>query len=99
MLNIILWLIVGGVIGWVASIIMRTNAQQGAFMNIVVGVIGAFLGGWLLAPLFGAGTINQGDFSPMSLLVSLIGAVVLLAVVNLFRGRGRGGATHRPAMR
>ena len=88
MLNLIVWLVVGGIIGWVASIIMKTNARQGALMNIVVGVIGAFLGGLVLAPIFGAGTINQGDFSPMSLLVSLIGAVVLLAVVNLFR-RGR----------
>jgi uncharacterized membrane protein YeaQ/YmgE (transglycosylase-associated protein family) len=92
MFNLIVWLIVGGLIGWVASIIMRTNAQQGAIMNVVVGVIGAMLGGWLLSPLFGAATINRGDFSPMSLVVSLIGAVVLLAIVNLFRGRGRGRA-------
>jgi uncharacterized membrane protein YeaQ/YmgE (transglycosylase-associated protein family) len=91
MFNIIVWLIVGGLIGWVASIIMKTNAQQGAVLNVVVGVIGAFLGGMLLAPMFGAGTINSGDFSIMSLLVSLIGAVILLAIVNLFRrGRGRG---------
>jgi len=93
MFNLIAWLIVGGLIGWVASIIMKTNAQQGAILNIVVGVIGAFLGGLLLAPLFGAGTINQGDFSVMSLVVSLLGAVILLAVVNLFRRRrltGRG---------
>jgi uncharacterized membrane protein YeaQ/YmgE (transglycosylase-associated protein family) len=100
MFNLIVWLIVGGLVGWVASIIMKTNAQQGALLNVVVGVIGAFLGGVLLAPLFGAGTINQGDFSPMSLLVSLIGAVVLLAVVNLFRrGRTTGRATghhHHP---
>jgi uncharacterized membrane protein YeaQ/YmgE (transglycosylase-associated protein family) len=88
MLNIIVWLVVGGLIGWVASIIMKTNAQQGALMNIVVGIIGAFLGGFLIAPFVGAGTINQGDFSVMSLVVSLIGAVALLAVVNLFR-RGR----------
>lgn len=87
MLNIIVWLVVGGLIGWVASIIMKTNAQQGALMNIVVGVIGAFLGGLLIAPFVGAGTINQGDFSVMSLVVSLIGAVVLLAVVNFFRRR------------
>jgi uncharacterized membrane protein YeaQ/YmgE (transglycosylase-associated protein family) len=91
MLNMIVWLVVGGLIGWVASMIMGTNARQGALMNIVVGVIGAFLGGVLLAPMFGTGTINQGDFSIMSMLVSLIGAVVLLAVVNLIRrGRGRG---------
>lgn len=88
MLNIIVWLAVGGLIGWVASIIMKTDAQQGALLNIVVGIAGAFLGGMLLSPLIGAGTINQGDFSFMSLIVSLIGAVALLAVVNLVR-RGR----------
>jgi uncharacterized membrane protein YeaQ/YmgE (transglycosylase-associated protein family) len=87
MLNIIVWLVVGGLIGWVASIIMKTNAQQGALMNIVVGIIGAFLGGLVIAPFVGTGTINQGDFSVASLVVSLIGAVALLAVVNLFRRR------------
>lgn len=95
MLNFIVWLVVGGLIGWVASIIMRTNAQQGALLNVVVGIIGALLGGWLLAPLFGVGTINQSDFSVGSLLVSLAGAVILLAIVNLFRRRGRGSAAAR----
>jgi uncharacterized membrane protein YeaQ/YmgE (transglycosylase-associated protein family) len=100
MMNVIVWLVVGGLIGWVASMIMGTNARQGALMNIVVGVIGAFLGGLIISPLVGAGTINQGDFSVLSLVVSLVGAVVLLAVVNLFRrgraGRGvRGGAATR----
>jgi uncharacterized membrane protein YeaQ/YmgE (transglycosylase-associated protein family) len=95
MFNLIVWLIVGGLIGWVASIIMKTNAQQGAILNIVVGVVGAFLGGFLLGPLFGAGTINQGDLSIMSLMVSLLGAVILLAVVNLFRGRRASGVDHR----
>lgn len=84
-MNFIIWLIVGGLIGWVASMIMRTNAQQGVILNVVVGIIGAFLGGWLLAPMFGAGTINQNDFSLAGLLVSLLGAVVLLAIVNLVR--------------
>jgi uncharacterized membrane protein YeaQ/YmgE (transglycosylase-associated protein family) len=86
-MNFILWIIVGGLIGWIASIIMRTNAQQGVILNIVVGIIGALLAGLLLAPLFGTGTINQGDFSLSSLLVSLLGAVILLAIVNLFRRR------------
>lgn len=85
MINFIIWLIVGGVLGWIASMIMRTNAEQGMFLNIVVGIIGAMLGGWLLAPLFGTGTINQNDFSIAGLLVSLLGAVILLAIVNLFR--------------
>jgi uncharacterized membrane protein YeaQ/YmgE (transglycosylase-associated protein family) len=84
-MNFIIWIIVGGLLGWIASMIMRTNAEQGMFLNIVVGIIGALLGGWLLAPLFGTGTINQNDFSIGSLLVSLLGAVILLAIVNLFR--------------
>lgn len=83
--NFIVWLIVGGLIGWIASMIMGTNAQQGVLLNIVVGVVGAFLAGMLLTPLLGIGTLNQGNFSFPALLVSLVGAVVLLAVVNLFR--------------
>jgi uncharacterized membrane protein YeaQ/YmgE (transglycosylase-associated protein family) len=86
-MGFILWLIVGGLLGWVASMIMGTNDRQGIFLNIVVGIIGAFIGGLLLAPLFGTGTINAGDFSMGSLLVSLVGAVVLLAIVNFFRRR------------
>jgi uncharacterized membrane protein YeaQ/YmgE (transglycosylase-associated protein family) len=85
----IIWLVVGGIIGWLASIVMKTDGQQGIFLNIVVGVLGAFLGGWLLAPMFGAGTINQNNFSLPSLLISFIGAVLLLAAVNLFHGRTR----------
>ncbi|KRG68323.1 transglycosylase [Pseudoxanthomonas dokdonensis] len=89
-MGFILWLIVGGIIGWLASIIMRRDAQQGIILNIVVGIIGSFLGGWLIAPLLGSGTANSGDFSLMGLLASLIGAVILLLIVNLFtRGRAR----------
>jgi uncharacterized membrane protein YeaQ/YmgE (transglycosylase-associated protein family) len=87
-MNFIIWLIVGGIIGWLASMIMKTDAQQGIILNVVVGIVGAFLGGWLIAPLLGTGTINSGNFSIMGLLASLIGAVILLAIVNLFR-RGR----------
>lgn len=86
-MNLIIWLVVGGVIGWIASLIMKTDAQQGVLLNVVVGIIGALLGGWLLAPMFGTGTINQGDFSISGLLVSLVGAIVLLFVVNLIRRR------------
>jgi uncharacterized membrane protein YeaQ/YmgE (transglycosylase-associated protein family) len=85
MVNFIIWVIVGGLIGWVASIIMRTDAQQGLLLNIIVGIIGAFLAGLVLTPLFGIGTINQGEFSLPGLLISLLGAVILLAIVNLFR--------------
>lgn len=89
-MNFIIWLIVGGIIGWVASLIMKRDAQQGIILNIVVGIIGSFLGGWLIAPLLGTGTVNSGDFSLMGLVSSLIGAVVLLLIINLFtRGRAR----------
>jgi uncharacterized membrane protein YeaQ/YmgE (transglycosylase-associated protein family) len=86
-MGFILWLIVGGVVGWLASLIMKTDGQQGILLNVVVGIVGAFIGGLLISPLLGAGTINEG-FSVMSVVVSLIGAVILLAIVNLFR-RGR----------
>ena len=88
MINWILIIIVGGILGWLASIVMRTDAQQGILLNIVVGIVGAILGGLVLAPLIGGGSITQGDFSISSLLVSLLGAIILLAIVNLFR-RGR----------
>jgi uncharacterized membrane protein YeaQ/YmgE (transglycosylase-associated protein family) len=88
-MSFILWIVVGGLLGWVASMIMGTNDTQGKLLNIVVGIVGAFLSGLLLAPMLGTGTINQGDFSIGSLLVSLVGAVVLLWIVNLFRRRKR----------
>lgn len=84
-MNFIIWLIVGGLIGWVASMIMRTDAQQGVLLNIIVGIVGAFLGGLLIGPLLGTNDINNGDFSIMGLIVSLIGACILLAIVNFFR--------------
>jgi uncharacterized membrane protein YeaQ/YmgE (transglycosylase-associated protein family) len=84
-MNIIIWLVIGGLVGWVASMLMRTDGQQGILLNVVVGIVGAFIGGWLLAPMVGTGTINSGDFSVSGLAVSLVGAVLLLAVVNLVR--------------
>lgn len=86
-MGIIIWLIVGGIVGWLASMIMKTDAQQGILMNVIVGIVGAFIGGLLIGPLLGAGSINDG-FSVMSFVVSLLGAIILLAIVNLFR-RGR----------
>ena len=86
-MTFILWLIIGGILGWLASIVMKTNDQQGMILNVVVGIVGAFLGGLLLAPLFGTGTINKSDFSIGSLLVSFLGAIILLAIVNFFRRR------------
>ncbi len=84
-MNFISWLVIGGLIGWVASMIMKTNAQQGIILNVVVGIVGALVAGWLITPLVGVGTINQNSFSVPALLVSLGGAVILLAIVNLFR--------------
>ena len=84
----ILIIIVGGVLGWLASIIMRTDAQQGIFLNIIVGILGALLGRFLLAPLIGGGSITDGPLSIGNILVSLLGAIILLAIVNLVR-RGR----------
>lgn len=87
-MNFIIWLVVGGLIGWVASMIMKTDAQQGVILNVVVGIVGAFIGGLLISPLLGVPTINQDAFSIGALGVSLVGAVILLAIVNLIR-RGR----------
>lgn len=86
-MNFLIWLIVGGIVGWLASLIMRTDEQQGILLNVVVGVVGAFISGWVISPIVGVTTINEGISIP-SVLVSLAGAVVLLAIVNLFR-RGR----------
>jgi len=84
-MNIIIWLVVGGLIGWVASMLMRTDGQQGVILNVVVGVVGAMIGGWFISPLVGVATINQNAFSIGALAVSLLGAVILLAIVNLVR--------------
>lgn len=83
-MGIIIWIIMGGIVGWIASLIMGTNAQQGILLNILVGIVGALIGGWLIGPLIGTGSINQG-ISVMSFVVSLIGAVILLAILKLFQ--------------
>jgi len=78
------------VIGWLASLVMKTSGQQGIILNVVVGIVGAFIGGYLISPLIGGGNINQQDFSVPSLVVSFLGAVLLLAIVGLLRrGSGR----------
>ncbi len=84
-MNLIIILIVGGIIGWLASIVMRTDGQQGIILNIVVGIVGALLAGFLLTPLLGGAPITSGAFDIRSLLVSFLGAVILLAIVNLIR--------------
>lgn len=83
-MGILVWLIVGGVVGWLASIVMRTDGQQGILLNVIVGIVGALLAGFIISPMIGVGTINEG-ITLASFLVSLVGAVILLAVVNLFR--------------
>ena len=88
-MGLILALVVGGIIGWLASIVMRTDAQQGILLNIVVGIVGSLLGSFLLGRVFGAeGNILQAPLSLPTLLAALVGAIILLAIVNLFR-RGR----------
>ena len=85
-MNLIIYLIAGAIVGYVASRIMRTNSQQGLILDIVVGVVGAYLGGYFLSPIFKVGTINDAITIP-TMLVTLLGSVILLAVINLFRGR------------
>jgi uncharacterized membrane protein YeaQ/YmgE (transglycosylase-associated protein family) len=84
-MNIIIMLIVGGIIGWLASIVMRTDGQQGIILNVVVGIVGAMLAGFLLTPLLGGAPITSGALDIRSLVVSFLGALVLLAIVNLVR--------------
>jgi uncharacterized membrane protein YeaQ/YmgE (transglycosylase-associated protein family) len=79
-MGIIIWLIIGGIVGWLASLIMRTDAQQGILLNIVVGIVGAFIGGLI----FTGGSINDG-VTLYSFIISLLGAIILLAIVNLIR--------------
>ena len=85
MTNFIVWIIAGAVIGWVASQIMGTSGRQGLLLDIVVGIVGSLLAGWFLTPLFGVSTINQGNFGVPALLVSLVGAIILLIAVRVVR--------------
>ena len=85
-MNLIIYLVAGAIVGYLASRIMHTNSQQGLILDIVVGVVGAFVAGWFLAPIFGVGTINDAITIP-TMLVTLLGAILLLFVVKLFTGR------------
>ncbi len=80
-MGILIWIIVGGLVGWLASLVMRTDARQGILLNIVVGLVGAVIAGFLFG---GGASINQ-QISIMSFLTSLLGAIILLAIVNLVR--------------
>lgn len=88
MINFILWIIAGAIIGWIASIIMKTNNRQGLIADIIVGIVGAFVAGFFLTPLFNISTINESNYSVPALLVSLGGAIILLAISKLFRNVG-----------
>lgn len=86
MLSLIVWIIVGALAGWIASMIMKTDAEMGALANIIVGIVGALLGGWLVG-LFGL-EVAEGELSIPSILTAILGAVVLLAIIKAVRGRG-----------
>ncbi|MDB5189473.1 MAG: transglycosylase [Parcubacteria group bacterium] len=81
-MGIILWIVFGAIVGWLASIIMKTNNQQGPLLDIIVGVVGAVAGGWIMS-LFGQGGVS--GFNLYSFVVALIGAVVLIAIVKAVR--------------
>ena len=80
-MNFIIWLVIGGIIGWLASIVMKTDGQQGIILNVVVGIVGSYLGGLLIAPMIGGTGV-------MAYVSAFLGAIILLAIINLFR-RGR----------
>lgn len=84
-MGLLILLIVGGVVGWLASLVMRTDAQQGIILNVVVGIVGSFIAAFLLSPLLGIPSITSGAITASTLIISLLGAIVLLAIVNLVR--------------
>ena len=84
-MSIILLIVIGGVVGWLASLVMRTDGQQGLFLNVVVGIVGAFVAGYVLNPLLGIAPITAGTLSLPAIFVSFLGALIVLAVVNLIR--------------
>lgn len=86
-MHFLIWIIVGGLIGWFSSIVVSTGRQQGLLPNVIVGILGAVLGGWLISPMLGMSTINHANFSAASLVVAFIGALSLLALVRFFKDR------------
>lgn len=85
MVDVVVWLLMGGVVGWMTSAIMRPSGPRGHWLNVCVGMAGAVIGGWLLSPLIGAGLLEQGLLNVGALLVALVGAILLLAIANLFQ--------------
>lgn len=88
-MGILIWLVVGGLVGWLASVIMKTDGSQGIVLNVVVGIVGALIAGYFISPLVGVSTINQNALNLGSILVSLVGAVILIAVVKAIRSVAR----------
>jgi uncharacterized membrane protein YeaQ/YmgE (transglycosylase-associated protein family) len=87
-MTILAWIVLGAIAGWIASILMRTNREQGWLGNVIVGILGAVLGGWIMQAV---GNDSANGFNLYSLLVSILGAVILLGIVNYFRrGTARG---------
>ena len=84
-MKLIVWLVVGGAIGWVASMLRNTDRQRGIVLNATVGIVGAVVVGWVVSPLVGAGPIDQSNFSVPGVLVSFVGALILLAVIDMVR--------------
>lgn len=85
MINIMIWIVAGALLGWAASIVLRTNSSQGPIPDNAVGILGALVGGLFLSPLFGIGTIADGRFSVAALLLSLGGSILVLLLSKLFR--------------
>ena len=85
-MGILIWLVVGGLVGWVASLIMKTDGSQGIILNVVVGIVGALIAGYFISPLVGVASINQNALNIGSILVSLVGAIILIGIVKLVRG-------------
>ena len=88
-MGFIVFLIIGGLVGWLASKIMGTDAQQGVLLNVIIGIVGAILAGWLISPLVGVGDIRQDPLSIGAILVSLVGAIAVIFIWKLIAGRGR----------
>jgi uncharacterized membrane protein YeaQ/YmgE (transglycosylase-associated protein family) len=83
-MNILMWLIFGALVGWIASLIMKTDAEQGAMANIIVGIVGAFIGGFISNMLGGNGI---SEFSIGNILLAVLGSVILLALIRMFKGK------------
>jgi uncharacterized membrane protein YeaQ/YmgE (transglycosylase-associated protein family) len=84
-MNVITWFVIGGLVGWLASVAMQIDAQEKIFLNVAIGIVGAVFSGWYLTPLVGIAAMNQGGLSMGGVFVAFLGAVVILAIVNLVR--------------